>query len=114
MTNLFDPPQVYDLPLSKGKDLVVDFQQRQNGQLTPYGQGVTVSLVIDMDPAPIVANAVIDTYHAIVTIQSEVADTVPKGKLWRCRVSVPASGLETNDLVPVNGRTIRYDGKPIA
>lgn len=116
MANLYDPPPIRDLPLTRGRDLVVDFQQQIPVDdvltYTPYGDGVTVSLIIDTDHDPVVAEAVIDGYHAIVRIESTVADIIPKGKLWRCRISTPASGEQTDDIVPVNGRTVRYDGRP--
>ena len=108
MATLFEIPAVFDLPLSKGKDLVVDFIQKIDGVLTDYAAGMTVTLVIETD-TPITATAVIDTYHAVCRIESTVADTIPKGKYWRVVVSYPTT--PTTEDVPMNGKTIRADGR---
>lgn len=108
MATLFEIPPIFDLPLSKGKDLVVDFTQKVDGVLTAYAPGVTVTLVIDTD-TPVTATAVITTHHAVCRIESAVADTIPKGKLWRVVVSYPDD--PTTEDVPMNGRTIRADGR---
>jgi hypothetical protein len=117
-TNLFAPPAVYTLPLTKGRDLVIDFKQKMpdgEGVLvyTEYGEGVEVLLIIDTAPEPIVAEAVIDGYHAVVKVESDITDDIPGGTYWRCLVSIPDNGSEatTTDLVPCNGRVSRFDGK---
>lgn len=112
MANLFDPPSIFNLPLSLGKDLVVDFQRQVTSGFPPvavdtaYEAGTTVSLIIDTTP-PTVAVATINGFHAVVRIPSEVTDHIKSKLLWRCRVSL----LDATDLVPCNGQTIRFDGK---
>lgn len=112
MTNLFDPPPLYDLPLVKGQDLVVDFKNKQPGSspavYIDYGVGVTVSLVIDTDTVT-TAPAVITGHHAVCRIESAASDAIPKGKLWRCVISLP--GSPSTERVPVNGITQRFDGR---
>lgn len=112
MATLFDPPPVYDLPLVKGQDLVVDFKNKTPGSDPPvyinYDAGVTVTLIIESDPVT-TAPAAITDHHAVCRIESEVSDALAKGLLWRCVVSIP--GTPTTERVPVNGRTIRSDGK---
>lgn len=112
MTTLFKPPPVYGLPLSKGGDLIVDFRNKVPGSDPPayadYPDGVQIKLVIDTD-TPIQATAVMSTSHAVVRVESEVADTIPGGKLWRCIYQ--QAGSPTTDKVAANGRTERYDGK---
>lgn len=112
MANLFDPPPIYDLPLVKGQDLVIDFKNKVPGsnpaEYVDYADGVTVKLVIDAD-TDTVADATISGYHAVCRIESDVSDLLPRGLLWRCIISLP--GTPTTERVPVNGRTIRSDGK---
>lgn len=109
---LFPPPPIYGLPLSKGGDLIVDFLNKVPGSsptaYVDYPDGVAVSLVIDTD-IPIVADAAVDTHHAVVRVESEVADTVLAGKLWRCIYQIP--GSPTTEIIVTNGRTERHDGK---
>lgn len=122
MAELFSSPQVFDLPLSKGGDLYVDFIYKPlvvdeqgnpvlvNGQrqyeVADYPDGATVKLVIDADE-PIVIDADITDSHAICWEQSDVVDMIPKGKLWRAIVTY-VNGL---DVVLCNGVTTRRDGK---
>ena len=112
MANLFDPPPVYDLPLVKGQDLVIDFKNKTPGSspavYIDYDPGVTVSLVIDTDPVTTAA-AVITDHHAVCRVESTVSDAIAKNLLWRCVVSIP--GSPTTERVPANGRTQRFDGK---
>jgi hypothetical protein len=112
MANLFDPPPIYNLPLVKGQDLVVDFKNKVPGSnpatYVDYDAGVTVSLVIDTDPVTTAA-AVITGYHAVCRVESADSDAIAKGKFWRCIISLP--GSPTTERVPVNGVTIRADGK---
>jgi hypothetical protein len=112
MANLFDPPPIYNLPLVKGQDLVIDFKNKTPGSdpsaYINFDAGVSVTLVIDTDPVT-TAVAVITGYHAVCRVESTVSDEIAKGKLWRCIVSLP--GSPTTERVPVNGVTIRFDGK---
>lgn len=111
-TPLFDPPPVYSLPISRGGDLIVDFKNKvpdsSPATYEDYPVGVTVVLVIDTD-APVTATAAISTHHAVVRIESEVADTIPKSKLWRCIYRV--AGSPVTDVIVANGQTERHDGK---
>ncbi|MCG7607074.1 hypothetical protein [Mycobacterium sp. CnD-18-1] len=122
MPELFSSPQVFELPLSKGGDLYVDFIYKplvvgengdpvlSNGQkqyeVANYPTGAVVKLVIDTD-TPIESEATITDEHAVVWVQSEVIDTVPKSKLWRVIITY-SNGL---DKVMCNGVTARRDGK---
>lgn len=112
MTNLFEPPDIYNLPLVKGQDLVIDFKNKTPGsdpsEYVDYAGGVTVTLVIDSTPATTAA-AVITGHHAVCRVESAVSDALAKSLLWRCVVSLP--GSPTTERVPVNGVTIRSDGK---
>lgn len=112
MPNLFDPPPIYDLPLVKGQDLVVDFKNKQPGSnpavYIDYDVGVTVAMIIDTDPVT-TAEAEITGHHAVCRVESEDSDVIAKGLLWRCLVTLP--GSPTTERVPVNGETKRYDGK---
>lgn len=109
---LFKPPPVYALPVSKGGDLIVDFRNKVRGSspatYTDYPSGVAVLLIIDTD-VPIQATATISTSHAVVRVESEVADTILAGKLWRCIYRVP--GTPATEVIVANGRTERHDGK---
>jgi hypothetical protein len=87
MTNLFEPPPVYELPLSKGGDLSVDFLNNPSGDgstFVDYGVGVTVTLIIDTEPA-ITKLAAVSTFHAAVKIESTVTDgtVAANGKVKR-------------------------------
>ena len=116
---LFIPPRQV-LTLSKGADLVIDFQQKINDIYTSYAPGVTVTMEVDR---PIVtgqgvggpprftlltAVATISTYHAVCRMESTVADTIPAGSLWRCVVAYPT--LPTTETVAMNGPIARSDG----
>ncbi|MFG1794114.1 hypothetical protein [Nocardia sp. NPDC049149] len=98
--------------MSKGGDLLVDFRNKVPGSspatYTDYPSGVAVLLIIDTD-VPISATATIATNHAVVRVESEVADAIPQGKLWRCIYRVP--GTPTTEVVLANGKTERHDGK---
>lgn len=110
--NLFDPPQKYNLPLVKGQDLIVDFKNRVPGsdpaEYVEYDEGVVVTLIIDTSP-PTEAVGVVDGIHAVCRVESTVADDIRAGLLWRCRITLPDD--PTTDLVAINGRTTRSDGK---
>lgn len=108
--NLFTPPPKYNLPLSKGSDLSVDFRNNpSDDQVTfvDYDAGVTVTLVIDT-PTPILASATIDGHHAYVKVESAVVDAITVMVAWRVIVSTPTS--PTTETVGANGKTKRFDG----
>lgn len=107
MANLYAIPQKYSLPLTKGQDLVIDFKQKIDDEYVDYDNDVTVSLVIDTS-TPIVANAVIDGYHAVCRVESTAADAVPAGVLWRLVFST--AGSPSTERVVINGKVVRADG----
>jgi hypothetical protein len=110
MTTLFTPPPVFDLPLSKGGDLSVDFLNNPSGDevtFVDYGAGVTVTLVIDTTP-PTTAVAAVSTFHAAVAIQSTVTDLIASRTPWRLIVSSPTT--PTTETVAANGKVKRFDG----
>lgn len=109
MTNLFDPPPKYDLPLSKGGDLSVDFRNNPSGDevtFVDYGFGVTVTLIIDTAPVT-EAPATVSTSHAAVKIESAVTDLIKATTPWRLIVSSPTS--PTTETVAAYGRVKRFD-----
>jgi hypothetical protein len=110
-TNLFSPPPVYALPLTKGSDLVIDFRSNPSGDgatFVDWDSDLTVTLVIDTAEG-INAVAVIDGYHATVRVNYTVADVIPKNVLWRMIVSSSATTPST-EIVACNGKTARFDG----
>jgi len=108
MADLYPPPAVFTLPLSLGRDLSVDFQRQDSlGNAVNYASGTTVVLIIDSTP-PVNASATVSGNHATVLVASTVVDLIPKGVLWRCRVTLP----DTTHVVPANGQVTRWDGKP--
>lgn len=109
MATLFDPPPVFDLPLSKGGDLSVDFLNNPSGDETTYvdyGVGVTVTLIIDTQPVT-TAPASVSTFHAAVKIESTVTDGIASRTPWRLIVSSPTS--PTTETVAANGKVRRFD-----
>lgn len=124
MTNLFDPPQTFTLPLSKGRDLFCEFIYEPlvvDGNGDPilldgqpqyvrddYPNGATVRLVIENTPADVVSDdAAIDGDTATILIDKADIAAIPKGKLWRLEITYNG-GI---DDVLANGTTIRSDGK---
>jgi hypothetical protein len=109
-SNLYDPPQTFNLPLSRGGGVAVDFTCEPSGTLTPYatlfGSDVTVTLVIDASP-PISEPAVINGAHAVVKIEPAVTDGLEGFLLWRLII---ASTIADPPVVSVNGITVRADG----
>ena len=101
---------MYDLPLSYGNDIRLDFRNVVPGSspvaYQNYGAGTTAQLVVGK-PGAIVAtaSAVISTYHATVRVESTVADGIKANVLWRFIVSNGG-----DDVVACNGKTVRYDG----
>jgi hypothetical protein len=109
MANLFDPPPVYTLPLSLGGDLSVDFQNNPSGDnqtFVDYGVGVTVTLVIDTDPA-LEVDADVTDYHAVVKVESEVTDLIDTDTKWRLIVASPTT--PTTETVAARGKVKRFD-----
>lgn len=110
MANIIEAPPTYELPLSKGGDLVINFQQVDPDDaeaFLEYGDGVSVTLTIDTAP-PTVASAEVDGYDAVVRVESEVADLIKKGTNWRVVVSTP--GSPSTEIVAANGTVVRFDG----
>jgi hypothetical protein len=105
-TNLFEPPPVYDLPLVRGQDLVVDFKKREGDQYVPYDSDESVQLVIEANPT-IIAEAIINEHHALCRIESEITDPLKARLDWRCVVT--QAGSPSTEVVACNGQTIRYD-----
>jgi hypothetical protein len=109
MTNLFDPPPRYTLPLAKGGDLSVDFRNNPTGDgvtFSDYEPGVTAAMIIETDP-PLVAEADITDEHAIIKVESEVADLIPAKTPWRFIVT--ADTVPPTDTVAAYGTVRRYD-----
>lgn len=108
MTNLFEPPPKYTLPLSKGGDLVVDFRNDPNNDedYVDYDSGVTVTLIVETDPA-LEVEADITGHHAVVKIESTVADTIPTGTVWRLIHSSPTD--PSTETVAAYGKVKRFD-----
>jgi hypothetical protein len=108
---LFDPPEMYDLPVSLGRDIIVEFKNAVPNsdpiEYTDYPAGTTVTLVITKGITEF-ASAVgeISGYSAICKIKHDVADTVKTGMFWRCSVTLP----DEDEVVGVNGMVVRYDG----
>jgi hypothetical protein len=125
MTLLFDPPKVYELPLTKGADLYVVFVYKplvvdENGdpvldgegnrqyQEADYPDGAAVRLRIehpDEEGDDLKFNADIVGSRATIWQDFTVADLIPKGVLWAVNVN-----FDDRDIVMANGKTVRYDG----
>lgn len=122
---LFDPPDRFTLPLSKGGDIHCVFEYRpqvldssgipvldENGKPTfavaEYPQGCTVRLELDASDGPIVVTADVAGSEATVLEDHLPVDQLAKPVLWRL-VLTDANGV---DDVLLNGVTARYDGKP--
>jgi len=104
---IFARPPRGTIPLSKGGDLVVDFQQRIDGIHTDYASGVYVKLIIDVTHDEIDALATISGFHAVCKVESEIADSVNPGVAWRCVVSYPT--VPRTEIVAMNGTIARAD-----
>jgi acetyl esterase/lipase len=120
VTYLFDPPQRFDLPLTKGRDLYFDFIYKPllvdgsgdpildvNGkkqyQVANYPGGAVVTLEIDTSPQT-TATATISTHHATVSVDYALADAIATQVPWRIKMVV--SGV---DDVLAHGKTKRVD-----
>lgn len=117
MQPLFTPPASYQLPLSRGQDLVVDFQnQDSNGNAVNYPDGATVTLVIDRvaGGSPSVSTAAtISGNHAVCYLSHTTTDHIYDGAQWRCVAVIPG-GLGTPatvNVVLVNGTVSKGDGQ---
>jgi hypothetical protein len=114
MHTLINPPATYELPLTTGRDLVVDFQnQAADGTAIDWPNHATVTVVIEPRGAePITAAATIEGNHAVCYISHTVADAVRGTPVWRCKATLPGGLGTTNPLndVFVNGLVGRYDG----
>lgn len=116
-TPLFDPPEVHSLPVSWHADCTVDFvnhDAEDAAQIPPvwtpidYEDGVTAFLDVKTTP-PQRFTAVIEDSHAVVRIESEIADTLKGTEVWVFLLSYP--GTPTTEVAVVNGVVARYDGK---
>lgn len=116
-TPLFDPPDVHSLPVSWHGDCVVDFQNYDpdDAALTPpvwtlvdYEAGVTAYLDVKTEPEQRFT-AVITGAHAVVRIESEIADVLKNNTLWVFLLSYP--GAPSTEIPVVNGVIERHDGK---
>ena len=107
MADLFKLSPNYTLPLRKGRDIKLDIKRRIEGEYAAWPPGAQVRLVIEADPA-VVAVAVIDDYHAVVRVESEVSDELAAGLTYRIEVELPDGEFDYDD-VPIQGRTVRRD-----
>ena len=108
MTNLVNPPKNFTLPLSRGQDLVIDFQnQDTNGASLDYPDGTTLTLIID-GAVPVSQAATISGGHAMVFVPYTTTDQILARVTWRCVIDLP--GSPDVHIVPCNGTTSRADG----
>ena len=107
MADLFPGTPSFTLPLTKGRDLKLDVKRRVDDTYTAWPDGTIVQLVIESNPQT-VAVAAIDDFHAVLRVESEVADTLVKGLAYRIEVELPDGEFEYDD-VPIQGRTVRKD-----
>lgn len=122
MANLFDPPQMFLLPLTKGRDLYCEFVYEPlvvdgngdpillNGQpqyvKDDWPAGATVRLIIETSPVLTSDDATIAAEIATILIDKTVVDAITKTPLWRLEVTY-ADGI---DDVLANGKVKRCDG----
>jgi hypothetical protein len=109
MTNLFDPPPKYVMPLSLGGDMVVDFRNNPNGDgdtFVAYEAGVTLTLYVATD-TPLEVDADITNEHAVCRIESDVADLIPTDTKWR--LILATDGTPTTETVVAYGTVKRFD-----
>jgi hypothetical protein len=120
VTPLFDPTPRFDLPVSKGGDLLVDFVYKPqlvdgdgepvlDGEGKPqfavadYPAGATVRLVIEASPE-VTADAAISGHLATALVDFTIVDTVRHKTPWRVVMTV--DGI---DQVLANGKVARHD-----
>jgi hypothetical protein len=110
MGYLFPPTPALTLPVSLGEDIKLTFKNRVPGSdpatYTDYPAGISIKLVVGKGSSAIVAPATITGFIAICKIESERADKIADGAVWRCIVSDDLG----NDTVPINGPIERHDG----
>lgn len=122
MAWLINPPDTFELPVSKGGDFQAIFVYKPmvvdaNGEpvlvagepqyaITDYPIGAVVTLTIDAIP-PVSGVATIDGPRATVVIDKADADTVLDYQLWRLVMTVGSL-----DQVLANGQVVRSDGQP--
>ena len=126
MTCVSPPPLIYTppafaLPLTKGRDLHIDFlyqpaivdgngvpvldaQGQYQFEIADYPAGSTVALSIETTPV-LVSAAVIAGSHALVHVDHLVTDVIPSGLAWSLTLT-SASGW---DDVLSHGPTLRAD-----
>lgn len=113
MTNLFNPPPTAVLPLSLGRDVVLTFRNQVPNsdpvQYQNFPSGVSVKLVIGKGSTAVEGVATISGSEAVCRIESEEADKIRPGTLWRVVVSSD-QGDYSADEVPLNGKVVRSDG----
>lgn len=116
-TPIVDPPDVHDLPVSWHADSVFDFENNDpdDAALIPpvwtpidYEDGVSLFLDVNTKP-PQRFEADIVGAHAVVRIESEIADTLKDNTLWVLLQSHP--GAPSTEMPVVNGVIRRYDGR---
>lgn len=115
MSTLFDPPPVYSLPVSWHADLLVDFENVDPASADPedpdplnYESGVIGFLDLKTSP-PQRFTATITTNHAVIRVESEIADTLTDGLLWVFLLRYP--GVPTTEVPVINGEVERHDGQ---
>lgn len=113
MSNLFDPPPTAQLPVSLGRDIVLTFRNKVPDsdpvEYLDFPDDVSVALAIGKSSSEVRGVAAISGHEATCRIESELADGLKTGALWRVIVSVTADG-HTEDDVPLNGTVVRSDG----
>lgn len=121
MTNLFDPPLIFTLPLSIGKDLFCEFiyepllvdddgEPILDGQGQPqyaeadYPDDAVVTLTIDAE-VDVVGVADVVGSIATVLIDHALVDPLGPALLWRLAMTT-----DIDDIL-ANGTTARSDGR---
>lgn len=111
MANNIQVPPKMPLPVSKGGDLIIDFMQKIDNVYTDYAAGTIVKLEVDIQGVgkqTVTGLGEITAHHAVCRIESEVADLITEGSLWRCIITYPTA--PTTDVIGMNGRITRSDG----
>jgi hypothetical protein len=109
--NLYRPPSTYTLPVSWHADVLVDFQNCDpEDSDTPVAYGAGVSCYLDVKTStPQRFTAEMDDHHAVIKIESSVADLFADRTEWVFLVAYPTS--PSTEVPVVNGTIRRYDGK---